>query len=312
MKTFAYIIMLMLAVFASACSSKATVTGSKPVVPAQAEKNPSERSNQPETRNNPGAQTDEEQNQNDAQADRTDRDSETNRGAETDNGAETDTWPQDNRGAADDLGTRTDDRDNSDSRDAGNSNEMNASDQNASQADAGRTDADAEREYGPDGGVSDGGVSDGGIAQSDAGNLPPADPHVFATEELGVLVRTEENTEVKPAEKPFWADDALATSAFERESGKQYSVLVYEKRPDELFEDWLMRSKVGGTTVSQRRVRTENGRWAYVYATDDYGAVPNVHIIVPTERFVYYFRSEEDTFDVPDDFVNFIREIEVE
>lgn len=141
---------------------------------------------------------------------------------------------------------------------------------------------------------------------------PPSDPHAFATEALGVLVRVASNTVVQPAEMPFWADDALATSAFERENGKIYTVLVYEKRPDELFEDWLVRSKVGGTRVSWRTVYARYGAVGYVYTADDYGAVPNVHIVVPSDRFVYYFRSEEETFHVPDDFVNFIRGVEVQ
>ncbi|GEM_PF-6245273 len=140
----------------------------------------------------------------------------------------------------------------------------------------------------------------------------PSDPHVFATEELGVLVRVDSSTIVQPAERPFWADDALATSAFERENGKIYTVLVYEKREDELFEDWLARSKVGATRVSQRTVYARYGKIGYVYKADDYGAVPNVHIVVPSDRFVYYFRSQEETFDIPDDFIDFIRHVEVQ
>ncbi|MBI2638255.1 hypothetical protein HYW83_01555 [Candidatus Peregrinibacteria bacterium] len=274
----------------SACSSKATVTHSKPVEQtpeATTDKNPPDRPANDSVQTN--GQQDERVGQTDSAAG-TNRVAERDRSAETDNSAGADNWQQDNRGMADDLGLPVNDTPQNDSasKDAGSPAQTN--------------EEEIEEEV----------INIPDAGQYDAGSSLPADPHVFATEELGVLVRTQGNTEVKPAEKPFWADDALATSTFERESGKQYSVLVYEKRPDELFEDWLMRSKVGGTTVSQRRVRTANGHRAYVYATDDYGAVPNVHIIVPTQRFVYYFKSEEETFEVPDDFVNFIREIEVQ
>lgn len=224
----------------------------------------------------------------------------------------------------------------------------NETQQDTRRADAGGADADASREVGPpDAGVSasgatarldsgvpessapdssapespsdsgppDSGVRDSNVPDSgppDMGNAASWDPHVFATPELGVLVRVDSDTVVRPAERPFWADDALAVSAFERENGRQYSVLVYERRPDESFRNWLMRSKVGGVVMSQNVVWIRNGRRAYLYAADDYGAVPNVHIIVPSERFVYYFRSEEETFEVPDDFLDFIREIEVQ
>lgn len=291
MKTFTHIVML--AVIASACSTQGTVTGRKPVgqepmatAGATVEQNPPERSANGSRGTKESGQQLETENENSVARDN-----------EVGATSETDAMPQENRGEADDLGSPLDNttQDDSTPKDAGSPTETNEEEI------AEEIEEDAQEETAeiniPDAGQSDVGISD---------------PHVFATQELGALVRVGSNTEVIPAEKPFWADDALATAAFERENGMQYSVLVYERRPDELFADWLMRSKVGGTTVSRRRMRIKNSRRAYVYKTDDYGAVPNVHIIVPTNRFVYYFRYEEETFEVPDDFIHFIREVEVQ
>lgn len=305
MKTFVYIIMLAaLVAFMSACSSQGIVTGSKPVKQAPAataEQNPPERSaNGSRETNGSGQQLE--------------TGSSVVRGNDVSVISETDSRPRENRGEADDLGLPADDATQDDSapkddlmpKDAGGPAEID-------EEEIGEETAEDLREETAENNAPDAGQSDAGTAQADAGNSAlPADPHVFATQELGALVRVGENTEVIPAEKPFWADDALATAAFERENGMQYSVLVYERRPDELFADWLMRSKVGGTTVSRRWLRIKNSRRAYVYATDDYGAVPNVHIIVPAVRFVYYFKYETETFEVPDDFIHFIREIEVQ
>lgn len=295
MKTFTYIIMLALAAlvaFMSACSSQGTVTGSKPVGQAPAE-----------TTAAPAGQNLAEPSANGSR----ETENSVARGndvsvTEADHGAGTDSWPRENRGTADDLGLPADNTTQDDS----------PTDESPKDAGSPAIEEDA-REEDAESNIPDAGQSDAGTAQADAGNSAlPADPHVFATQELGALVRVGENTEVIPAEKPFWADDALATAAFERENGMQYSVLVYERRPDELFADWLMRSKVGGTTVSRRWLRIKDNRRAYVYSTDDYGAVPNVHIIIPAVRFVYYFRYETETFEVPDDFIHFIREIEVQ
>lgn len=307
MKTFVYIMLALAALvaFMSACSSQGRVTGSKPVgqTPvATAEQNPPERSANGSRKTEGSGQKLETANENSVA-----------RGNDVSVASETDSRPRENRGMADDLGLPTDNATQDDSSQDDSSSKDAGSPVKTDEEEIEEETTEDPREENAEINIPDAGQSDAGAAQADAGNsAPPADPHVFATQELGALVRVGENTEVIPAEKPFWADDALTTAAFERENGMQYSVLVYERRPDELFADWLMRSKVGGTTVSRWNFRIKNSRRAYVYATDDYGAVPNVHIIVPTNRFVYYFRYESEMFEVPDDFIYFIREVEVQ
>lgn len=142
------------------------------------------------------------------------------------------------------------------------------------------------------------------------------DPHVFEAPDFGRFVTVSDNTVVKPANMPFGAKQAIATAAFERENGKTYQVLVYERKENEYFPDWMKRSEVGDAFLSDQRVDTRNGKPGFAYATNDYGAVPDVHITVFSDRYVYYFKSDEDEqerpWKVPEDFLNFVRETEVE
>lgn len=142
------------------------------------------------------------------------------------------------------------------------------------------------------------------------------DPQVFEAPDLGKFVTVDEKTVVKPAKMPFWTKRAIATAAFERENGKTYQVLVYERQEGEYFPDWMKRSEVGDAFLSDQRVDTRNGKPGFAYATNDYGAVPAVHITVFSDRYVYYFKTEEEQQErpwrIPEDFLNFVRETEVE
>lgn len=142
------------------------------------------------------------------------------------------------------------------------------------------------------------------------------DPHVFEAPGLGRLVTVGENTVVKPAKMPFWADQALATAAFERKNGNIYQVLVHERREGEYFPDWMKRSEAGDAYLSEQRVDTRNGKPGFAYETNDHGAIADIHITVFSDRYVYYFHaeaeSEERPWRVPEDFINFIHETEVE
>jgi hypothetical protein len=147
------------------------------------------------------------------------------------------------------------------------------------------------------------------------------DPHVFEAPGLGRLVTVNENTVVKPAKMPFWADypglnRPIATAAFERSNGKTYRVFVYEKEEDEYFLDWMKRSDTGDAFLSEQRVDTRNGKPGFAYETNDHGAIADIHITVFSDRYVYYFHAEaeneEPPWRVPEDFINFIHETEVE
>lgn len=141
---------------------------------------------------------------------------------------------------------------------------------------------------------------------------PEARSHIFKTEALGTLVTAPEGTTVGTWQRPEWVKTAVAESGFVRPSGKVYTVLVYRKTPEETAEDWMARSELGDAYVSPKTVRTSNGVTGYTYTSNDLGAVPVVHITVVSREFVYYFHSDESEKEVPEDFLQFVREIEVQ
>lgn len=141
---------------------------------------------------------------------------------------------------------------------------------------------------------------------------PAQRSHIFKTEALGTLVTAPEGTNVGTWQRPEWVKTAVAESGFVRPSGKIYTVLVYRKTPEETAEDWMARSELGDAYVSPKTVRTSNGVTGYTYTSNDLGAVPVVHITVVSREFVYYFHSDESEKEVPEDFLQFVREIEVQ
>lgn len=145
---------------------------------------------------------------------------------------------------------------------------------------------------------------DAGVETPDLG--PPPTPWIFETEELGVLVEADEGTVAEEVAAPAWSTNSIASAYFERPGEGIYSVLVYE-------DECEARKEVGDSFASDRTVTTANGHAGYVYETNDFGALPDIHAIIQTENFVYYFRSEseEENFEVPEDFLNFIRELEL-
>lgn len=147
-------------------------------------------------------------------------------------------------------------------------------------------------------------------SQPDAAAPTPA--WIFATPEFGTLVTTTRDTTVSRMTPPAWAEHAVAAASFTRPNGSRYTLLIYAKGETESFEHWLANSEVGDAAVSEQRIQTANDNFAFVYATNDFGAVPDVHITVPTRRFVYYFHADSDSFDVPEDFINFVQETEVQ
>ena len=151
------------------------------------------------------------------------------------------------------------------------------------------------------------------IFPPDASTPPAATPSwVFSTPELGTLVTTSEDTTASEMTPPAWAEQTEAAASFRRPDGNRYTLMVYTKGESESFEDWMQSSEIGDAYISSRRVTTANGNVGFVYTTNDYGAVPDVHIIIPTTRFVYYFHANTETFNVPEDFISFIEETEVE
>lgn len=141
---------------------------------------------------------------------------------------------------------------------------------------------------------------------------PEQRSRIFKTEELGTLITAPEGTTIAVWQKPEWVKAAIAESGFVRPNGKIYTVLVYRKSSEETIEDWMSRGELGDAYVSPQTVLTKNGATGYVYTSNDHGAIPVVHITVASREFVYYFHSDESEKEVPEDFLTFMREIEVQ
>lgn len=152
--------------------------------------------------------------------------------------------------------------------------------------------------------------------------ISTADPHVFEAPGIGKFVTVGTNTVVRPARMPSWAEEEwvktrpIAAAAFERQNGKTYKVTVFEQQEGELAQDWMKRSEAGDAYLSPQTVLTRNGKIGFAYATNDYGAVPDIHVTVFSDRYVYRFHadpeSEERPWRIPEDFLNFIQEVEVQ
>lgn len=151
---------------------------------------------------------------------------------------------------------------------------------------------------------------------------------IFETSELGVLLRAPDGTSVKPDGKMKGAENALASAILQHDTST-YTVLVYEKREGEVLQEWMKRSEVGDAYLSPETLRTANGRTAFIYETNDLGLLPAVHATVATDRFVYYlrwddglpddpvlatqiYRENPEAYEVPEEFRQFIREIELQ
>lgn len=151
---------------------------------------------------------------------------------------------------------------------------------------------------------------------------------LFQLPQEGVLVIAPADTKVRPWQKPQWSEQSIASALFQRPGGKQYTLLVYKKGKEQSFQDWLKQSEVGDAAASPVTVKTRNDFTGYVYETNDLGSLPDIHITIPTQEYVYYFhwdtglpedpeqaarimKEQNLTFQVPEDFLNFAREIGV-
>lgn len=130
----------------------------------------------------------------------------------------------------------------------------------------------------------------------------------------------------------LWSIPPIAMGAFLRPNqGMFYALLVFERRAGESLLEWDRRTWNGDAFLPERTVQTMNGHVGFVYETNDLGAVPSIHIVVPTERFVYRFEWRDprlpdgmeqimelmreqgvDYFmTVPEDFLRFVQDISV-
>ena len=222
-------------------------------------------------------------------------------------------------------------------RDGGN----NGTDTATGQPDA--TVADASR---PDVNGADAGGRDSG--RPDVGSTTPGWvlDNTFETNDNGLLVTVPEGMlqKMEPLERritdanedDIWAP--ITAVRFKLESGtpapggNEYLIYILAKKPNETFEQWMDRSSWGDAFIADEKVTTRNGYMGPYYSTNDLGAIPYIHALIPTENYVYdveridnripYERMGEeimlfmkesgiDYFQVPEHFLNFIRNMEV-
>lgn len=115
--------------------------------------------------------------------------------------------------------------------------------------------------------------------------------------------------------------------------GNEYVVRIFSKRPEETLEDWMLRSAwTLNYTASVQTVETSNGWIGHVYDTDAMAALPHIHVLIPAECYVYRIDWEDSRlqpltinemalreirdrrmmyFQIPDRFLNFVREMVV-
>lgn len=218
-----------------------------------------------------------------------------------------------NSGAGSDAGNGSDADDAADSGNTGSDagSPGSSADSNTDAGSDARPGCDAGIDRTPDAGTPE----EEPDTEPDAGtpdSPPPAPTYIFETEEHGVLVEADEDTIANSTDAPAWSTQAIASAEFTRPSGKTYTMLVYAREAGERFADWMKRSEVGDAFISTRTVETSDSHTGYVYETNDMAAIPAVHVTVPTRDFVYYFQSDEESFAVPEDFLNFIRELELQ
>lgn len=178
--------------------------------------------------------------------------------------------------------------------------------------DAGSQDAQEEGTGAMDVGSADAGSGQDSSATPDSG--PPAGGAIneLWTMAHGLLVIAEQSTRADSAPMPWWSRQAAVSAIFRAAGGRQYYLLVYERRPGEQLAAWMARAEVGDSALSARRLRTDNQMSGFVYETGDYGESPFVHVTVASAMYVYVFYTDDQTMEVPLDFVQFVESVSVQ
>ncbi len=181
-------------------------------------------------------------------------------------------------------------------------------------------------------------VADAGT-KIEAGTPEKLLPNVFKDAASGVTITAPEDTIVVPWTLPDTqnGNEILATTSFKRPGGKIYTALVFKKEAHETLEQWSARSGWGdaalpGEDEPNARIVTKSGEIAYVYKVNDFGLLPDIHVVVATKNSVYRFQwndpripegvdtavqylkahqDDEMYWKVPQDFIEFVKNVEV-
>lgn len=160
----------------------------------------------------------------------------------------------------------------------------------------------------------DGASADAGSDRTTDGNgsTSPSDCGLVRFESFEVMISAPDGTCGMITAKPSWALRSLAAATFTRPSGKEYVLVIYGRNENESVENWMARSEVGDSAAWDEEFETANRLPSFAYVSNDYGAQASVHVLIPSERFVYYVMAEETTEEVPDDLREFVRELRIE
>lgn len=166
-------------------------------------------------------------------------------------------------------------------------------------------------------------------------NPPPKSepaPNLLATPEEGVLVKAPQNYTTKASKDTPTYGSPTAQIVFVSPENHEYTVRVFRRRPGETLLDWGKRGSFGDAFLPVETIRTRDGNSGYVYETNDLGALPDHHITLMTEGFVYRFDwdnprldwndpaetlmalirgREQEFFPVPEHFKAFVRNVEL-
>ncbi|PJC36800.1 hypothetical protein CO046_03870 [Candidatus Peregrinibacteria bacterium CG_4_9_14_0_2_um_filter_53_11] len=146
--------------------------------------------------------------------------------------------------------------------------------------------------------------------------------------ELNVIVGPSD-TRLEYIDKPAWAPHTLANGRFVRPNGNRYDALIFQRNGRESLPEWFERVSFGNAWISEETVQTDNGKTAFLYKTDDNGALPDIHAFIVGDEYIYrlnwevpnlphqpeealiYIRENDLSFEIPPDFTTFIESISV-
>ncbi|MBP9718061.1 hypothetical protein KBD59_02070 [Candidatus Gracilibacteria bacterium] len=117
-------------------------------------------------------------------------------------------------------------------------------------------------------------------------------PTVFTSPEQGYNIRFPHSSHVGVTriDLPQWASDQALAAAELLQGENRYIVVVYPRQANEELLSWGTRVQAGDAFVSDRHLQMGSGQTGYIYDSNDFGLLPNIHVTVMSDDFVYYFR----------------------
>ena len=120
----------------------------------------------------------------------------------------------------------------------------------------------------------------------------------LSTPEDGTLVAAPDQTTISSIDKPTGAQDAVvAATVATSEDADTFTLLVFNKEPAETLTTWSEHHSTGDSFVPTEQVQTHNGKTAYIYTSNDFGLVPDIHVVIVSDSYVYQLRYNDDWGD---------------